>query len=76
MAKRLSQKRSITVAGHRTSITLEHEFWESLKDIARLRGVSVNALIAEIDADQPENLSSALRLFVLKHYKEKSNPVF
>jgi predicted DNA-binding ribbon-helix-helix protein len=63
-------KRSITVAGHRTSITLEAAFWDSLKEIAALRGQSVNAIIAEIDKQQPENLSSALRVFVLKHYKK------
>jgi predicted DNA-binding ribbon-helix-helix protein len=64
-----NQKRSITVAGHRTSITLEAPFWDSLKEIAGQRGQSVNTLIAEIDKQQPENLSSALRVFVLKYYK-------
>ncbi len=72
MPKRLSQKRSITVAGHRTSITLENDFWESLKDIAKIRGQSVNTLIAEIDAGQPDNLSSALRVFILEFYKKRS----
>lgn len=71
MSTRLTQKHSITVAGHRTSITLETLFWESLKDIAREQGKSTNTLIAEIDAAQPENLSSALRVFILRHYKEK-----
>jgi len=71
MPRRLSQKHSVTVAGHRTSITLEMAFWESLKEIAAERGQSVNALIAEVDAGQPENLSSALRVFILDHYKSK-----
>lgn len=67
-------KRSVTVAGHRTSITLESAFWSSLKEIADQRNQSVNALIAEIDRQQPENLSSALRVFVLAHYKKKESP--
>lgn len=69
---RLSQKHSITVAGHRTSITLEEAFWDSLKHIAEEQGQSVNALIAGIDADHPDNLSSALRVFILEHYKKKA----
>lgn len=63
-------KRSITIAGHRTSITLEGAFWDSLKEIAAGRNQSINKLIAEIDRQQPGNLSSAIRLFVLSHYKK------
>ncbi|MCB9989285.1 MAG: ribbon-helix-helix domain-containing protein [Rhodospirillales bacterium] len=60
------KKRSIKIAGHATSITLEDEFWEALKDIAARRDMSMNALIAEIDETRAtENLSSALRLYVL-----------
>lgn len=66
---RLSQKHSITVKGHRTSVTLEEAFWDSLKEIAEAKNKSVNALIAEIDVDQPENLSGALRVFILQYYK-------
>ncbi len=66
-------KRSVTVAGHRTSITLESAFWEALKEIAGAQGKSVNALIAAVDSQQPENLSSAIRVFILKFYKEKAN---
>lgn len=69
MPRRLSQKHSVTVAGHRTSITLEVAFWESLKEIALAQDKSVNSLIAEIDVAQPENLSSALRVFILDYYK-------
>jgi predicted DNA-binding ribbon-helix-helix protein len=58
-------KRSVRVAGHPTSISLEAEFWRGLCDIARLRGVSVNTLVAAIDAMRSGNLSSAIRLFVL-----------
>jgi len=62
-------KRSVTVAGHRTSITLEGAFWDSLREIADAQNKSVNALIAEVDKQQPENLSSALRVFILNHYR-------
>lgn len=64
------KKRSVVLAGHRTSISLEAEFWTALRSLATKRGVSVNALVAEIDAARdaarPGNLSSALRLFVLE----------
>jgi predicted DNA-binding ribbon-helix-helix protein len=66
-------KRSIEIAGHRTSVTLEDEFWNSLRDIAKERGSSVRGLVAEIDAGRGEhNLSSAVRLFVLGFYREAS----
>jgi len=70
---RIVQKRSVTVAGHRTSVTLEGAFWDALKEIADNRNQSVNALIAEIDQQQPENLSSALRVFILGYYKNKKS---
>lgn len=63
------KKRSVTIAGHRTSVTLEAAFWDSLREIAEEKGKSVNSLIAEIDGQQPANLSSALRVFILAHYK-------
>ncbi len=71
------RKRSITIDGHRTSITLEDEFWEELSALARDRGLSVSALVAEIDharssrGSGPGNLSSALRLHVLDALKRK-----
>lgn len=71
MAERLSQKHSITINGHRTSVTLETSFWEALKEIAVAKAKSVNTIIAEIDAAQPENLSSAIRVFILKHYRAR-----
>jgi predicted DNA-binding ribbon-helix-helix protein len=59
-------KRSVSIAGHRTSVTLEAPFWDALKDIAGQRGSSVQQLIGTIDAGRGEqNLSSAIRLFVL-----------
>ena len=60
------KKRSITIAGHATSITLEDEFWTALKTIADARAQSMNALVTDIDARKGnKNLSSALRVFVL-----------
>lgn len=69
MTERQSKKHSLTINGHSTSITLENEFWQSLKEIAAASGKTVNQIAAELDAQQPDNLSSALRVFILKHYK-------
>jgi predicted DNA-binding ribbon-helix-helix protein len=64
------RKRSLTIAGHRTSVSLEGPFWDALKQIAATEGRAVTALIAEIDSRRGEtNLSSALRLHVLTHYR-------
>ena len=63
-------KRSIVVAGHKTSVSLEDAFWNALKEIARKRHMTLSELVAEIDAQrQLGNLSSALRLFVLDFYR-------
>ena len=59
------RKRSVRIAGHRTSVSLEDAFWRELAAIAARRALSVNALIAEIDAGRGGNLSSAIRVFVL-----------
>lgn len=60
-------KRSVAIAGHRTSISLEEPFWVALRAIAREREVSVQMLIEEIDsARRAQNLSSAIRVFVLR----------
>ena len=59
------RKRSVVIAGHRTSLSLEQPFWDALKEIASGRGVSLARLLAEIDASRQGNLSSAARLFVL-----------
>lgn len=66
------RKRSVTIAGHATSVSLEPEFWEALGEIARRRGVSVNALVAEVDAGRAGNLSSALRVFVLGEARRRT----
>lgn len=65
-------KRSVVVAGHATSVSLEAEFWEALREIAAERRVSVNHLIAEIDAGRAGNLSSAIRVFVLGHLRVRA----
>jgi predicted DNA-binding ribbon-helix-helix protein len=64
-------KRSIVIAGHKTSVSIEDEFWNSLKEIARERGMTLGALVAAIDRDREHaNLSSAIRLFVLGFYRD------
>ena len=71
-------KRSLVIAGHRTSISLEEAFWRGLKALAKRRAQSINALVAEIDAardaSRPGNLSSALRLFVLEFCRRGELP--
>ncbi len=64
-------KRSVLVAGHKTSVTLEGPFWDLLGDIATERGTSINRLIAEIDRDRSGNLSSAIRVYVLERLRER-----
>ena len=63
-------KRSIVITGHKTSVSLEDAFWTGLKDIATSRDLTLSELVASIDADRRQgNLSSAIRLFVLDHYR-------
>ncbi len=63
-------KRSIVIAGHKTSVSLEDAFWKGLKDIAGDRDITLSDLVAEIDRDRREgNLSSAIRLYVLNHFQ-------
>jgi predicted DNA-binding ribbon-helix-helix protein len=71
------RKRSITINGHRTSISLEDAFWEELSALARAGNLSINALVSRIDQakSSSENLSSALRLHVLKTLQEKISRV-
>jgi predicted DNA-binding ribbon-helix-helix protein len=67
-------KRSIVIAGHRTSVSLEDKFWDSLKEIASERGMTLAELVAAIDANrQHANLSSAIRLFVLGVYRDQAS---
>ncbi len=60
------RKRSVVIAGHKTSVSLEEAFWDGLRDIAAERGVSLNRLVAEIDQGRAGNLSSAIRGHVLE----------
>ncbi len=63
-------KRSIVLGGHKTSVSLEDNFWEGLKEIVTERRTSLTALVGQIDAQREHgNLSSAIRLFVLAHYQ-------
>jgi predicted DNA-binding ribbon-helix-helix protein len=66
-------KRSVVLAGHKTSVSLEDAFWRGLKDIATTRRMTLSDLISGIDIDREHgNLSSALRLFVLNHYQARA----
>jgi predicted DNA-binding ribbon-helix-helix protein len=67
-------KRSIVIAGHKTSVSLEDAFWMALKEIAIGRNKTLSDLVGEIDTERPHgNLSSAIRLFVLDHYRAQTN---
>lgn len=64
------EKRSIVVGGHKTSVSLEAAFWSGMKEIASLRKATLSELVGDIDANRNQgNLSSAIRLFVLDHYR-------
>lgn len=63
-------KRSIVIAGHKTSVSLEDAFWKGLKEIANGRNMTLSELVATIDTDRRHgNLSSGIRLFVLDYYR-------
>ncbi|WP_237718428.1 ribbon-helix-helix domain-containing protein [Rhodovulum sp. PH10] len=63
-------KRSIVIAGHKTSVSLEDAFWKALKEIAAARHVTLSDLVSTIDSERRHgNLSSAIRLFVLDHFR-------
>jgi len=66
-------KRSIVIAGHKTSVSLEDAFWQGLKRIANERGMTLSDLVGTIDTGRHHgNLSSAIRLFVLDHYRTQN----
>ena len=68
----MTVKHTVSINGRKTSISLEEAFWSSLKEIARERGESLQHLISSIDADRKKpNLSSAIRVFVLRHYMDQ-----
>jgi predicted DNA-binding ribbon-helix-helix protein len=66
-------KRSLTLKGHRTSVSLEDEFWQAFRNIAKQKNIPINVLAAEIDvARDPETgLASAIRVFILNWYSER-----
>jgi predicted DNA-binding ribbon-helix-helix protein len=71
------RKRSVLIAGHQTSISLEPMFWTALEAAARERGCAINALVAQIDVarldtDQPPNLTSAIRQWLFDELKESN----
>ena len=67
-------KRSIAVSGHKTSVSLEEEFWKGLREIAGERNAKISDLVASIKANRSEsNLSSGIRLFVLGFYQEQAS---
>ncbi len=66
-------KRSIVVAGHKTSVSLEEAFWNGMKEISGLRNMTLSELVGEIDNNRQQGtLSSAIRLFVLDHFKNRA----
>ena len=66
-------KRSIVIATHKTSVSLEDAFWNGLKEIAASRNMALSDLVSSIDSERKHgNLSSALRLFVLDHYRSQA----
>ena len=68
-------KRSFSISGHRTSVALEAEFWDALRDIAGQRGLTLAGLVASFDAtrDAAQPLTSALRLLALRDARERGN---
>lgn len=69
-------KRSIVVAGHKTSVSLEEEFWNSMKEISSARDITLSDLVSEIDKSRRQgNLSSAIRLYVLDHFRNQARGV-
>jgi predicted DNA-binding ribbon-helix-helix protein len=64
-------KRSVIIAGHKTSVSLEDAFWKGLREVADQRDMTLSKLVGIIDADRHGNLSSAIRLFVLGIYRDQ-----
>ena len=66
------KKRSVFVGAHKTSISLENEFWDELNLIARTRNTSISIIVGSIATERPQNLSSAVRVFILDYYRKNS----
>jgi len=72
--KSLVVKRSIVIAGHKTSVSLEDAFWSGLKEIAQLENITLSTMVGKIDTGRQQgNLSSAIRLFVLDDYRARAS---
>jgi|TARA_B110000116_G_C16609986_1_gene478938 predicted DNA-binding ribbon-helix-helix protein len=67
-------KRSVSITGHPTSVSLEQEFWDALKDIAKSHGQSVQDLVSTVDKTRDGGLSSALRVYVLQSMQNNQRP--
>ncbi|MGI9381964.1 MAG: ribbon-helix-helix domain-containing protein [Methyloligellaceae bacterium] len=68
-----ARKRSLTIAGHRTSISLEDGFWSALKEVAKAQDRSVTEVVSEIDAGRDGiGLSGAIRIYLLEHYRQRA----
>jgi predicted DNA-binding ribbon-helix-helix protein len=66
-------KRSVVINHHKTSVSLEDAFWKGIKNIAATRNMTLSDLVATVDGDRRQgNLSSALRLYVLEHYRDRA----
>ena len=70
LAGQAVRKRSLTITGHRTSLSLEEAFWQAPKDQARAEGLSLAALVGKIDRERAGNLSSAVRVYILERARE------
>ncbi|MBV1863413.1 MAG: ribbon-helix-helix domain-containing protein [Rhodobacteraceae bacterium] len=70
------KKHSLTLKGHRTSVSLENEFWQAFRDVAKVKGMALNELAAEIDAARgiDSGLASAIRLYVFRWYRDATAP--
>lgn len=67
-------KRSIVVANHKTSVSLEEAFWNGMKEISSARNMTLSELVGEIDGNRQQgNLSSAIRLFVLEYFRSRAS---
>jgi predicted DNA-binding ribbon-helix-helix protein len=77
LGRSLISKRTVTVDGHKTSVGMEEPFWTAFKEIAAIKKMPIRALLSEIaNSERPANLSSAIRLYVLKCYRDgvRMNP--
>ncbi len=64
-------KKSLSIAGHRTSVALEPEFWGALEDIANMKKISTISIFSSIDKERKTGLASAMRVYILNYYKDQ-----